>query len=144
MHHSCEYIQHCTMIVLTIVRPDVPISVANGCIWISNMFKSQVRHNMTKYLHTTGATHRKTNASACMKWQFSDRKGLVRQLWKPHYDHVIRVLAKQICVKYCKLWYQHKIVTPYGQFFILINLRYSAKLNCDLIGWKFKMATIVI
>ena len=30
VHHSCEYTQRCTMLVLTIVRPSVIESVAHG------------------------------------------------------------------------------------------------------------------
>ena len=63
MHHSCEYTQRCTMLVLMIVRPSAIESVAHGRLWISNMFKNQTRPQASGKSHATEATARATLAS---------------------------------------------------------------------------------
>ena len=74
VHHSCEYTQRCTILVLTIVRPSAIESVAHGRLWISNMLKNQTRPQASGKSHATEATTRATLASHRMNAKKQDRK----------------------------------------------------------------------
>ena len=56
VHHSFEYTQRCTMLVLTIVRPSAIERVAHGRLWNSNMLKNQTRPQASGKSHATEAT----------------------------------------------------------------------------------------
>ena len=74
VHHSCEYTQRCTMLVLAIVRPSAIERVAHGRLWISNMLKNQTRPQASGKSHATEATARATLASHRANAKKQDRK----------------------------------------------------------------------
>ena len=76
VHHSCEYTQRCTMLVLTIVRPSAIESVTHGRLWISNMLKNQTRPQVSRKSHTTEVIARATLASHCANAKKQDRSVL--------------------------------------------------------------------